>query len=119
MTSLTFRSTFSLCALALLCMAAPACGQTVEEGEAIFKTRCFVCHGVNADGKSDLARIMRPPPANLRASRLTDEERATIVRKGGAAVGRSSNMPVWEQELNEHELLAVLSYVRSIKGTAQ
>jgi len=40
------------------------------------------------------------------------------VRKGGEAVGRSPNMPNWEMELNESELLAVLGYVRSIKGSA-
>lgn len=109
-----------LCLSALIGLGwmAAAHAQSVEEGEQVFKTRCVVCHGTNADGQSALARIMQPPPANLRASKLTDDERSTIVRKGGAAVGRSPNMPIWEQELNEHELRAVLSYVRSIKGSA-
>lgn len=87
-----------------------------QQGALIFKARCAVCHGMQADGRSDLARLMRPPPANLRASQLNDEERARIVRKGGEAVGRSSNMPVWEQELNEDEIRAVLAYVGTVKG---
>jgi len=45
-------------------------------------------------------------------------QRAFIVRKGGEAAGRSSNMPIWEQELSEHELQSVLAYVGSIKGVA-
>lgn len=89
-----------------------------EPGAVIFHTRCAICHGHNADGRSELARIMRPPPANLRASHLSDAQRAQIVRKGGESVGRSANMPNWEMELKEEELVAVLGYVRSIKGTA-
>lgn len=88
---------------------------TAPNGEAIFKNRCVVCHGAKGDGHSDLARIMRPPPANLRASKLTDAEKSQIVRKGGEAVKRSPNMPVWELELDEQELQAVLGYIATLK----
>ena len=88
----------------------------VDQGEVIFQNRCAICHGKNADGVSDLARIMNPPPANLRASKLTDADQSQIVRKGGESVKRSPNMPNWEVELNESELLAVLSYVRSVNA---
>jgi mono/diheme cytochrome c family protein len=86
-------------------------------GEAIFKARCVICHGVNADGRSDLARIMRPPPANLRTSQLSEVERNRIVSKGGEAVGRSSNMPIWEQELSEDDLRAVVAYVGTLQSS--
>jgi mono/diheme cytochrome c family protein len=111
-------SAWLLCALGVMgslpCMAAHA----EVNGEQVFRGRCAVCHGANADGKSKLAKLMRPPPANLRASHLDDEQRALIVRKGGAAVGRSPDMPTWEHELKEDELHAVLAYVGSVKGTA-
>ena len=95
-------------------------GQSVDPqawamGEHIFKTRCVVCHGVNADGQSDLARIMRPPPANLRRSKLDDAQRTQIVSKGGEAVGRSPNMPIWELELTPEEIRAVVTYVGTLK----
>lgn len=89
----------------------------VSAGQSTFQRRCVVCHGVNADGRSNLARIMQPPPANLRASKLSDAQQAAIVRLGGAAVNRSPNMPEWRQELSEEELQAVLAYVRTIRGT--
>ena len=107
--------------LAMLVTAAMAChahawAQTkIVNGEAIFKNRCVVCHGAKGDGHSDLARIMRPPPANLRASKLTDAEKSQIVRKGGESVNRSPSMPVWERELDEQELQAVLSYIATLK----
>jgi cytochrome c oxidase cbb3-type subunit 3 len=113
MPSITFRS---LCLGAILLPASAAWAQTtLERGEGLFKTRCVVCHGVNADGRSELARIMRPPPANLRMSKLDDAERTRIVRKGGEAVGRSSNMPVWETELNDEEIRSVVAYVGTLK----
>jgi cytochrome c oxidase cbb3-type subunit 3 len=107
----------SLCLSALLLQAPMSWAQsTMAQGEQVFKARCVICHGVNADGKSDLARIMRPPPANLRASKLDDSERTRIVRKGGEAVGRSSNMPIWEQELSDEEIHAVVAYVGTLKA---
>jgi cytochrome c oxidase cbb3-type subunit III len=110
------RFALRVVAAACLLLGLPAHAQTLAEGEALFKSRCAVCHGQQADGRSDLARLMRPPPANLRASQLDALQSATIVRKGGEAVGRSANMPVWEAELNEHELQSVLAYLGSIKG---
>lgn len=88
----------------------------IARGAVIFKARCTVCHGANADGKSDLARIMKPPPANLRASTLSYADRAFIIRKGGGAVGRSPNMPTWELELPSEDILAVAAYVGSISA---
>jgi mono/diheme cytochrome c family protein len=88
-------------------------------GENIFRERCVICHGINADGRSDLARIMRPPPANLRASQLTFEQRTQIVSKGGASVGRSSNMPIWKDELNPEDLHAVIAYVGTLRVLEQ
>lgn len=111
----------SMCSLALPACASPpsdtnaALIAQIQAGEHVFRDRCVVCHGVQADGKSELAKIMRPPPANLRASTLSAEQKSTIVRKGGEAVGRSPNMPIWEQELNEAELQAVLAYLGSLK----
>ena len=116
--TLLWRLMKCVAALAWVCPASGWAQNTAASGEAIFKSRCVVCHGVNADGRSDLARIMRPPPANLRASKLSDEERSQIVRKGGESVNRSPSMPVWELELSEDELRAVLSYVGTLKERA-
>jgi mono/diheme cytochrome c family protein len=87
----------------------------IDHGKAVFFNRCAICHGMNADGHSNLAKIMRPPPANLRASKLDEQERARIIRSGGAAVGRSANMPEWQIELTEEELRDVLAFVGTLR----
>lgn len=107
-------------ALALWMAAGPlfaADDALLEQGRTVFRSRCAVCHGMQADGHSNLARIMRPPPANLRASVLNDEAQSNIVRLGGASQGRSPNMPEWRLELQEAEIVAVLAYIRSVKDS--
>jgi mono/diheme cytochrome c family protein len=105
-----------LLAALLLASQPMAYAQTdLDHGKTIFFARCAICHGVNADGQSDLARIMRPPPANLRASKLDEMERSRIVRGGGASVGRSPNMPEWQLELNDQELLDVVAFIGTLK----
>jgi len=88
-----------------------------KQGETIFLKRCVVCHGTQADGKSDLAKIMHPPPANLRASKLQQSDKQRIIQEGGASVGRSPNMPGWKAELTEPEIQSVLAYLETIKAT--
>lgn len=57
---------------------------------------------------------MTPPPANLLKSRLDVAEKLRIVTKGGAAVGRSANMPAWKAELTPDQIKSVVLYVQSL-----
>jgi len=103
--------------IALAFAAASALAQqapAVERGREVFVSRCAVCHGPNADGRGQLAKLLDPKPANLRESRLDFAARNAIVRGGGASVGRSAAMPRWEAELGEDELRAVIAYVGSV-----
>jgi len=112
------RRSLAAAALAALSASASAQQADVAAGRALFVARCAVCHGVNADGQSNLARLLNPKPANLLISTLSADARNRIVRKGGAAVGRSSVMPVWEAELAEADLVNVIAYVASIAPTS-
>ena len=116
-TALSMTSMDSLAESKAPSEACPPTLSAVQQGEQVFHTRCAICHGANADGQSNLAKIMTPKPANLRASLLDLKARTLIISKGGAAVGRSPNMPTWEPELTAQELQAVIAYVGSVKAT--
>jgi mono/diheme cytochrome c family protein len=106
-----------LVAAALAAAALPLHAQDaaeVEHGRQVFAGRCVVCHGSNADGQGQLAKMLSPKPANLRESRLDAAARNAIIRGGGASVGRSAAMPRWEAELSEDELRSVIAYVGSV-----
>jgi len=100
--------------LASIATAAHAQQPDLAAGRALFVKRCSVCHGEKADGNSNLAKLLDPKPANLLISKLDSVARNQIIRKGGAAVGRSSVMPNWEAELSEAELRNVIGYVASL-----
>lgn len=86
----------------------------IFRGGLVFANYCVTCHGINADGNGRAARLYNPRPANLRASDKNDAYFGLIIRKGGAAVGRSEFMPTWEAELTNEQISDLVSYLRSI-----
>lgn len=89
--------------------------QTLIRGGIVYNTYCVLCHGENADGKGRLSEGKVPPPANLTLSLLTDDMKENIIRKGGAAVGRSPFMPPWGEELSNEQIRDLLYYLNAIK----
>jgi len=86
----------------------------VKRGEAVFKTNCILCHGINADGKGRASVLYDPPPANLTISEKNDEYKTLIITLGGAAMGRSAVMPVWGEQLTTQEISDVVAYLRTV-----
>jgi mono/diheme cytochrome c family protein len=91
---------------------------SVHHGSEVFARYCVTCHGENADGKGRAARLFDPPPANLRHSDKNDAYFALIIRLGGGAIGRSSAMPSWSEELNDTQIRDLVAYLRSINERA-
>lgn len=89
------------------------------DGKALFQRHCVVCHGERADGQSKLGKLMQPQPANLTHSTLGAAERERIIRKGGAAMGRSSGMPAWELELKDSDITTLVAYVGTLINHAR
>jgi mono/diheme cytochrome c family protein len=85
-------------------------------GGLVFANYCVTCHGINADGNGRAARLYNPKPANLRMSDKNDAYFGLIVRKGGAALGRSEFMPTWEAELTNEQISDLVAYLRSINA---
>ena len=85
-------------------------------GQAVFQTRCSICHGPQADGKSRLSGVMRPQPSNLRTSALDAEAMQRIIATGGVGVGRSDQMPPWGDELSGMEIDAIVAYLQGLKA---
>lgn len=101
-------------ASALAAWAAPAAAGG-GAGERVFQYYCARCHGSNADGQSELATLMNPRPANLRASRLDPAQQAQIILFGGAARGRSAGMPAWADQIDSEQLTALVHYLQGLR----
>ena len=86
----------------------------VFRGQAVFKTRCILCHGTQGDGKGRASHLYTPPPADLTRSDKNDQYKEMIITLGGEAMGRSPNMPVLGQQLTPQEIKDIVIYLRAL-----
>ncbi|QJR15048.1 hypothetical protein DSM104440_01864 [Usitatibacter palustris] len=91
-----------------------AAAELVARGQALFQRHCVPCHGAQADGNGPAAAKHDPPPANLRASVVSDDYKRRIIRGGGRSVGRSPAMPAWRPALSEPQIEDLIAYLGSI-----
>jgi mono/diheme cytochrome c family protein len=87
---------------------------SIERGRIAFEHYCALCHGQKGDGNGRAARLYTPKPANLIASDKNAQYKDLIIRRGGAALGRSPYMPPWGEELTEEQLVDVVNFLESI-----
>jgi hypothetical protein len=90
---------------AFACLSLPSCGgggPTVtladrKEAETLFTNLCVTCHGQSGTGDGPGAVALDPKPRNYTdkawQASVTDEALREIIVRGGAAVGKSLNMP--------------------------
>ena len=107
-----WRAAAFLMAIAMLSLDAAA--DDPARGAMIFRAHCVQCHGEKADGHGPLAARFNPPPANIAASRKSDDYMMQIVTLGGAALGRSEVMPEWGLEMSDDQIADVVSYLRQV-----
>jgi mono/diheme cytochrome c family protein len=76
---------------------APAEGAGLVEAQRMFKVRCSVCHGMGGKGDGPGSAALSPKPRNYTDKEwqksVTDEQIRNTILMGGAAVGKSPNMP--------------------------
>jgi len=86
-----------------------------SDGRKLYLARCQRCHGRTGQGDGPLNALLGDAPAtNLTASVLSAEARMAIIRRGGAALGRSPQMPPWDQELTGSELKSLVGYLGTL-----
>ena len=83
-------------------------------GAALFAKYCSLCHGAGGEGDGRAASVQKVPPANLTVSTRPRSYKMQIVRRGGAALGRSSSMPAWGEVLTDAEIADVVAYVQTL-----
>jgi mono/diheme cytochrome c family protein len=92
---------------------------SVVRGSIVFRTYCVLCHGAGGKGDGRAAKLYTPKPANLTVSPFGDAYKEMIIRGGGAAVGRSSFMPPWGDELTEEQIHDLVAFLRELRKTSQ
>lgn len=80
----------------------------VAAGEVLYQANCARCHGEDADG----GRVPDGPLAPSLVSRTgpSDQLLIDIVKRG-----RGLNMPSWQNQLDEAEIVSIIDFVRSLQ----
>jgi cytochrome c6 len=80
-----------------------------QDGAALYKTKCAMCHG--ADGKGDLPMGKKLNVRDLGSPEVrkqTDAELTTIITKG------KGKMPAFEAKLTGEQIGQVVAYIREL-----
>jgi mono/diheme cytochrome c family protein len=99
MRSLVIAIPLTLAALAGACgkSSPPLPSEAQQEAQAMYDTKCAVCHGAGGAGNGPSADSFNPRPHNYTdpawQASTTDDQIREIILKGGAHVGKSPAMP--------------------------
>jgi mono/diheme cytochrome c family protein len=87
------------------------------DGQKLFQTRCFVCHGRGGKGDGPSATGLAEKPQDLTDptwQRATSDDRIrTVIQGGGIAIGKTGAMPP-NPDLNQEQIQGLVSFVRSL-----
>ncbi len=108
-----------LCATGMLVtMTGQAVAGDAAAGETRFKQLCSTCHGPTGKGDGPAAGGLPVKPRNFADAAwqksVDDTYLATIITKGGAAVGKSPMMTPFGHSLNEQQTQDVIAYIRTL-----
>jgi mono/diheme cytochrome c family protein len=110
-----------ICMLLAICYCTTAAAADESAaGEKIFQSRCFVCHGRDGRGSGPASQGLAQKPQDLTDSSwqrsVTDDQIKTVIRAGGAIIGKSGAMPP-NPDLTNQDINSLLEYVRHLADT--
>lgn len=102
----------------------PTDPEFVALGQQVYAANCASCHGASLQGQADWrkrrpdSRLPAPPhDATGHTWHHDDATLFTVTKYGLAAIagaGYRSDMPAYEATLSDHQIQAVLAYIRSM-----
>src|ERR1041385_4761452 len=103
--------------LSALCLPGAFAGPgDPASGKVIYEKTCSMCHGRAGKGDGPASALLSPKPRNHTdgeyMNKLTDEYLFTVVKEGGASVGKSSLMPAWSAQIKDEDIHNVVAYLR-------
>jgi len=96
-------------ALALVALAVSSPAKAAEDGAALFKSNCVVCHGADGTGTPTGKSLKAPDLHSDAVQKLTDAQIAAQIENG------KNNMPPFKGVLNADQVKALVVYVRTFK----
>jgi len=89
---------------------------SVGRGRVIYKEYCMQCHGAKGKGDGPAAATLEPKPAihaNINFEEVPNEYLYNMINYGGAAMGKSANMPYWGLTIGQQGVADVMAYLKA------
>ena len=91
-----------------------------KAGLEVYKKVCLRCHGEQCKGDGPGAKLLKTKPADwtdkATMSKLTENDLVTAISKGTAAVGKSSAMPGFGDQLKQQDIRNLIAYLYQVEG---
>lgn len=90
---------------------------SVDRGKVLYKEYCSQCHGATGKGDGPAASGLEPKPAihaNIAFDQVPTEYLYNVINHGGAAMGKSPNMPYWGLTIGQQGVADVMAYLRAM-----
>ena len=98
-----------LLALAIITLL-PATARAAEDGAALFKAKCAVCHGAEAQGKP---AVKAPSLVSAEAKKLSDADLTDSIANGGKAQKPAHAFA--KKGLTADQVKALVAYLRTLQ----
>ena len=85
-------------------------------GKVIYREYCMQCHGATGKGDGPAAATLEPKPAihaSIAFDQVATEYLYNVINYGGAAVGKSPNMPYWGLTIGQQGVADVMAYLKA------
>lgn len=92
------------CGTVALALALTPFAMAQDDGGALYKSKCAMCHGPNGEGKSGPA---------LKGTKLAEDDIVIVLTKGKQGAKAPHGKPV--AGLTDEQVKAVAHYVKSLK----
>ena len=111
-------ATAVVAAVSSLALGGPVWAADATKGKATYNQFCVTCHGTAGKGDGPGAAALTPKPRNFTdkayMGKLQDDYLVDVIKKGGAAVGKSALMPPWGAALKDDDVKNVVAFLRSL-----
>ena len=88
-----------------------------QSAAGLYAEKCAACHGDTGKGDGPAGQAMQPPPQPFSSALKgkSDSWIATVITKGGPAVGMTPAMPP-HPTLSDQQVKALIQYIRELKS---
>src|SRR5947209_8258718 len=93
----------------LAALALATASFAADEGAAMFKSKCAMCHGPDGSGKTMMGEKLKIPDLHSAdVQKKTDDELKAIIGKG------KDKMPGYEGKLSKEQIDSLVGYIRDL-----